>query len=263
VGTPGSPPHRRRPIAGDPGLSTPSTKTHRWGPRAPGPGWVDAYPSPPRVVLGKYPVFNGMATWIYRKHFVLRYLNSKYLKKRGLSGGCAMPEPTGISRLLWGRPLHGADARHLQCGRRSREARSGEPPEEHPEMIVRQMTIIIGKMVKVPLTMSEGPGPKGRPRLAFDFRGLRRPLLLPYHLRRGPLHGADARHLQCGRRSREARSGEPPEEHPEMIVRQRTIIIGKMVKVLLTMSEGPGPKGRFRIGCRFQEPEGPCSFRPV
>ena len=180
MGTPALHLIERRPITGDPGLPTPSTKTYRWVPRAPGPGWVDAYPSP-RVVLGKYPVFNGMATWIYRKHFVLRYLNSKYLKKRGLSGGCAMPEPTGISHLLWGRPLHGADARHLQCGRRSRGARSGLMLVEHPEIIVRQMTIIIGKMAKG----------------------------------------------------------------------------------FLTMSEGPGPKGRFRIGCRFQEPEGPCSFRPV
>jgi hypothetical protein len=36
--------------------------------------------------------------------------------------------------------------RHLRWGRCSREARSGELPGEHPEMIVRLSSIIIGKM---------------------------------------------------------------------------------------------------------------------
>jgi hypothetical protein len=42
-------------------------------------------PSPPGV-LGKYSLFKGLAAWIYRKHFVLRYLEPKYLKKKNLCG---------------------------------------------------------------------------------------------------------------------------------------------------------------------------------
>ena len=33
LSTAGQPPHRRRPVAGDPGQTTPPTKTCRWGPR--------------------------------------------------------------------------------------------------------------------------------------------------------------------------------------------------------------------------------------
>jgi hypothetical protein len=52
----------------------------------PGP-YLPTLPLPPRVVLGKYLVFNGLAALICGKRLVLRYLESKYLKTRCLFGG--------------------------------------------------------------------------------------------------------------------------------------------------------------------------------
>ena len=43
-------------------------------------------PPPPRGVSGKFSLFNGLAAVISRKHFVLRYLESNYLKTKCLSG---------------------------------------------------------------------------------------------------------------------------------------------------------------------------------
>ena len=62
---------------------------------APGNGWMcrvcarsvpRAGDLPLPVVLGKYSLFKALATYIYRKHFVLRYLKPRYLKTRYLSG---------------------------------------------------------------------------------------------------------------------------------------------------------------------------------
>jgi hypothetical protein len=60
----------------------------------PGP-YPDRSPLPPRVFLSKFPVFNGLATVISCKHFVLSDLKSKYLKTRCLFGCCAIREPGG------------------------------------------------------------------------------------------------------------------------------------------------------------------------
>ena len=60
--------------------------------------WGWRYP-PSRVFLGKLAVFNGLATVICRKCFVLRSLDTKILKTENLFGGMrgagleAMPRP--------------------------------------------------------------------------------------------------------------------------------------------------------------------------
>jgi hypothetical protein len=58
------------------------------------------------VFLGKNSVFNALAVWIHRKHFVLRHLESKNLKTDNLCRyiGC---DPVHRSGLSHGRQVSG------------------------------------------------------------------------------------------------------------------------------------------------------------
>ena len=64
-------------------------------------GWTPPVrpPPPPPVVLGKNSVFNALAGGINRKHFVLRYLESKDIKTDNLCRyiGCDPVYRSGLS----------------------------------------------------------------------------------------------------------------------------------------------------------------------
>jgi hypothetical protein len=61
-------------------------------------------PSPP-VVLRKYSLFKALAALIYRKHFVLRYLEPKNLKTKNLCGRAHGAGPGEMPRRVCARDI--------------------------------------------------------------------------------------------------------------------------------------------------------------
>src|ERR1700690_907740 len=157
-----------------------------------------------------------------------------------------------ITPLLGYTPLHGADARHLRCGRRSREARtiawSGRSREARTIAWSRRsreartgglLTIPGSPNVRDrghPATPTTIPPPKSK---WFIFSVLGDGWRCNCGKQRGYLYSQEnkalasaVRSIAWSRRSREARSGVLVGEQPETIVRPMEVIIGKTEGIL-------------------------------